>query len=275
MATAGGGHPALRVAHRRRGVVGRAEVAVPVDGGQAHRPGLGQPDQGVVDRAVSVRVQAAHDLADDAGALHVPAVGAQVHLVHRVEDAALDRLEPVSRVGQRPGVDDGVGVLEERGLHLVLDVGVEDVLLEVLREGLLGAAPCHARILPGGTDEPTPDPPTRAVPAVQRRARPPSTTERRAASPAADRLPSHDHQRGPPALGGGRPAAGRAHRARPAGAARGRAADGRLLRPGVRRVEVLPVLRPDADALGQGPAPVHQRRPRRPGGAGRCCWAAR
>ena len=96
---------------------------------------LGHPHQGVVDRAVAVGVEAAHDLADDAGGLHVPAVGPQVHVVHRVEDPALHRLEAVAGVGQRAGVDDRVGVLEEARAHLVADVDVDDVLLEVLRDG--------------------------------------------------------------------------------------------------------------------------------------------
>ena len=142
-------HPALGVAHRRRRVVaaGGAEVAVPVDHREPHRPRLRQAHQGVVDRAVAVRVQAAHDLADDAGALDVAAVGTQPHVVHRVEDPALDRLEPVAGVRQRAGVDDGVGVLEERGPHLVPDVDVEDVLLEVLGGRWGRRTPCHGAIL--------------------------------------------------------------------------------------------------------------------------------
>jgi hypothetical protein len=139
-------HPGLGVAHRRRGVVRGAEVAVPVDGGQAHRPGLRHPDQGVVDRAVTVGVEAAHHLTDHAGGLHVAAVGPQPHVVHRVEDPPLHRLQPVAGVGQRAGVDDRVGVLQEAGPHLVADVDVDDVLLEVLRRWGRGAAG-HARIL--------------------------------------------------------------------------------------------------------------------------------
>src|SRR4051812_9330513 len=101
-------------------------------------------------------MEATHHLAHDAGALHVSAVGPQVHVVHRVEDPALHRLQPVSGVGQRTGVDDGVGVLEERRLHLLLDVGVEDVLLEVVSRELGGVASCHGGILPGGTDGSSP-----------------------------------------------------------------------------------------------------------------------
>ena len=77
---------------------------------------------------VAVRVQAAHHVADDAGALDVPAVGPQAHLGHLEQDAALHRLEPVARVGQGARVDDRVGVLEERALHLGGDVDVFDAL---------------------------------------------------------------------------------------------------------------------------------------------------
>src|ERR1700680_1020711 len=49
-------------------------------------------------------------------------VGAQVLLVHRVQDPTVHGLEPVAHVGQRPRHDDGHGVLEERALHLLLDL---------------------------------------------------------------------------------------------------------------------------------------------------------
>ncbi len=78
-----------------------------------------------------MRVQPAHHLAHQAGALDVAALRAQAHLVGLVQDAAVHRLEAVPRVREGPGVDDGVGVLEERALHLVHDVDVEDALLEV------------------------------------------------------------------------------------------------------------------------------------------------
>ena len=131
----GRGHPALGVAHGRRPVVQRAEVSVPVDQGQPHAPGLGGADQGVIDRGVAVRVVDAHHLTDHPGALDVRVVGADAHLVHPVEDAALDRLQPVPGVRQRPGVDDRVRVLEKAGLHLRGHVDVDDPLDEVVLGG--------------------------------------------------------------------------------------------------------------------------------------------
>ena len=130
-----GRHPRLGVARRRRPVVEGAEVAVPVDERQPHRERLSHPHHGVVDRLVAVRVVLAHDLADDPLALHVRAVRPQPELAHAVEDPPLHRLEAVARVGQRPRVDDGVGVLEERVAHLLLDVDVDDLLDEVLGGG--------------------------------------------------------------------------------------------------------------------------------------------
>ena len=121
-------HPRLGVARGGRTVVEGAEVAVSVDEGQPHGERLGHPHEGVVDGLVAVRVVLAHDLADDALALDVRPVGAQAELAHAVEDPALHRLEAVPGVGQGPGVDDGVGVLEEGVAHLLLDVDVDDPL---------------------------------------------------------------------------------------------------------------------------------------------------
>ena len=87
---------------------------------------LGEAHQRVVDRRVAVRVQLAHHLADDAGALDVAAIGPQPHVGHLVQDAALHGLEAVARVGQGARVDDRVRVLEERALHLGRDVDVFD-----------------------------------------------------------------------------------------------------------------------------------------------------
>ena len=114
--------PALGVAHGGgRVVTGRAEVAVAVDQRVAQRPGLGHPDQGVVDRRVAVRVELTHHVADDAGALHVAAVRPVAAVEHRVEDLAVDRLEPVPDVRQRPPDDDAHRVVEVGALHLHLE----------------------------------------------------------------------------------------------------------------------------------------------------------
>ena len=118
----------LRVAHRRRAVaVDRAEVALAVDERVAHREVLGEPDEGVVEGDVAVRVVLAHHLADDRGALAVRAGRRQPHLAHRVEDPAMDGLEAVADVGQGARHDDAHRVVEVRDAHLVLDADGADV----------------------------------------------------------------------------------------------------------------------------------------------------
>ena len=89
----------LGVPHRGRSVVvDRAEVPLRVDQRVAHREVLAEPDQGVVDRRVAVGVVVPHDAADDVRALAVRAPGLEPGVEHRVEDAAVDRLEPVAHV---------------------------------------------------------------------------------------------------------------------------------------------------------------------------------
>ena len=102
-AIAGPREAALGVSHgRRRIVVDRAEIALPVDQRQAQREILRHAHQRVVDRGVAVRVIFAHHVADDARRLHVLLVGRVPVLVHRVEDAPMHRLEAVARVRAAP-----------------------------------------------------------------------------------------------------------------------------------------------------------------------------
>ena len=256
------------------GVVGRAEVAVAVDDRQPHRPRLRHPDQRVVDRAVAVGVQPTHDLADDAGALHVAAVGAQAHVVHRVEDPALDRLQPVAGVGQGAGVDDGVGVLEERRLASRRRCRCRGCAPRSRREVVASSAavPCgHSprpcRRFRGGHAEPVVECAralTSFVPVVARWFPPGSDRFAGVTGPPTEpgccrRAPRH--WEADVLLRDGRTAHIRPIRAR------GRRAAGRVLRPGLRRVEVLPVLLPDAEPVRARRRPVHPGRPHRPGRA--------
>jgi hypothetical protein len=48
----------------------------------------------------------AHDFADDTGALAGCAAGAKAHLLHGVENAAMDRLQSVANIGERTTDDD-------------------------------------------------------------------------------------------------------------------------------------------------------------------------
>ena len=123
-----GRQPRFGVPHRgSRIVVDRAEVALAVDQRVAHGEVLRQPHERVVDRRVAVRVVVAHHVADDAGALGVRPVGLQAVLVHREQHAAVDGLEPVAGVGQRPAHDHRHRVVEVGGAHLLLEPARLDV----------------------------------------------------------------------------------------------------------------------------------------------------
>ena len=121
--------PRLGVAGgRRRIAVDRAEVALAVDERGAHREVLRHAHQRVVDRQIAVRMVLAHRLADRARRLVVGPVGREVELVHRVEDAPVDRLEAVANVGQGAAHDHAHRVIEIAAFHFVedrdgLDVG--------------------------------------------------------------------------------------------------------------------------------------------------------
>ena len=101
------GEPRFGVAHGRRRIgVHRAEIALAVDQRHAHRPALRHAGEGVVDRAVAVRVIFTHDVTDDAARLAVGPAGDIAGFLAGVEDAAVDRLQAVAHVGQRAADDD-------------------------------------------------------------------------------------------------------------------------------------------------------------------------
>src|SRR6185312_4942056 len=71
-----------------------------------------------------------HHLADDEGALPVRPVRLQPEVVHRVEHAPVDRLQPVADVGQRAPDDHAHRVVEIRGAHLLLELALLDVAVQ-------------------------------------------------------------------------------------------------------------------------------------------------
>ena len=88
----------------------------------AEGEGLREADHGVVDGGVAVGMVVAHDVADDLGGLGVLLVELEAHLLHAVEDAAVDGLEAVADVGQGAADDDRHGVVEIGAAHLLFDV---------------------------------------------------------------------------------------------------------------------------------------------------------
>ena len=109
---------AFGVPHRGRAVaVERAEVAGAVDQRIPERKGLCHAHERLVERGVAVGVVVAHHVANHLGALPVLRVGGEVLLPHRVENAALHRLQAVTHIGERARGDDREGVIEIPGLR--------------------------------------------------------------------------------------------------------------------------------------------------------------
>ena len=130
------GQAALGVPHRGRAVaVERSEVAGSVDEGIPQRKRLRHPNERLIERGIAVRVVVAHHVTDDLGALAMFGVGGEILLPHRVEDAALDRLQPVAYVGKRPRGDDRERVVEIPDLRRFVE-------RDRLRLARSSAAPC-------------------------------------------------------------------------------------------------------------------------------------
>jgi hypothetical protein len=62
-----------------------------------------------------------HHVADDAARLAIGAAGDIARFLAGVEDATVDRLQPVANVGERAAHDHAHRVIEVAGLHLVDD----------------------------------------------------------------------------------------------------------------------------------------------------------
>ncbi len=122
------GEAGLGVAHGGgRVAVDGAEVSLAVYERVAEAEGLGETDHGVVDGGVAVGVVVTHDVADDLGGLGVLLVELEAHLLHAIEDAAVDGLEAVTDVWQGSANDDRHGVVEVGPAHLLFNVdGVEE-----------------------------------------------------------------------------------------------------------------------------------------------------
>ena len=122
------GQARLGVAHGRGVVaVDAAEVALAIDQRIAQAEVLGHAHHGVVDRGVAVGVILTQHFTDDTRALLVrPGVHQIEIVVHGVEDAPVDRLEPIAHVGQGARHDHAHGVIEVGVLHGAGDVDGKD-----------------------------------------------------------------------------------------------------------------------------------------------------
>jgi len=109
------------------------EVALPLDEGLPHGPGLGHVNEGGVDRLVTVGVIVTHGLADDLRALEMLAGRHDAELAHREEDASLGRLQAVAGIGKGSGNDDRHGVVEEGSRDLFGDIDRFDFFVLIIQ----------------------------------------------------------------------------------------------------------------------------------------------
>ena len=107
---------------RRWIAIHRTEVALSIDQRIAQREGLRHAHHRVIYRGVSVGMVLAQHFADDLGALHVLAIVQQAHVVHRVKNAAMHRLQAVAHIRQRAPDDDRHRIVEIRASHLLFNV---------------------------------------------------------------------------------------------------------------------------------------------------------
>ena len=108
-------HARLGVTHRRRRIAfDRTEVSLAIDQRLAHRPRLRHVHERRINHRFAVRMIITARVTANLRAFAMLPVREERQIVHRVEDAALRRLQSVARVRQRARDDDRHRVIEER-----------------------------------------------------------------------------------------------------------------------------------------------------------------
>ena len=119
----GGGQARFGITHRsRRVAIHGTEVALSIHEQGAHGKILRHACHGFIDRRVAVRVIFTEHFTHDTGGFFVGRVGADAHVVHRIQDAALHRFESIARIGQGARHDHRHGVIEIRLLHFIINI---------------------------------------------------------------------------------------------------------------------------------------------------------
>ena len=95
-------HAYFGISHRG-GVIAvhGAKVALTIQQGQRHRKILRHTHECIVDRGITVRVIFTHHVAYSTGGLAVAFLVIVARFVHRVKNAAVDRFQAISQVGNR------------------------------------------------------------------------------------------------------------------------------------------------------------------------------
>lgn len=102
-----------------------------VDEHIAHGKVLRQTHHRVVHGRITVGMIPAEHVADAGSGFFERLIRGQIVLIHGVEDAAVHGLETVAHIRQRTPDDDGHGVLDVRGLHLMDELALNDLLVGI------------------------------------------------------------------------------------------------------------------------------------------------
>ena len=137
--THGGGHIAVH----------RTIITLAVEQRQAHGEGLHQPHHGHIDRTIAMRVVFTDHLTDDTRRLAVGLVPGIAAFVHRMQDAAVHRLQAVAGIGQRARHDHAHGIIEVGTAHLVFDRDRRDILARRHATPVRGARVLRLRLVCG------------------------------------------------------------------------------------------------------------------------------
>ena len=125
-------HLLRQLRHARLGVTLRSrfvavdvpEVPLAVDQRIAHAEILRQTHHRIVHGIVAVWMVVRQHIPDNVGGFFVRTIRRHIGFIHRIEDAAMDRLETVAHIRQRTAGDDAHRIINEGFLHLIDNVAV-------------------------------------------------------------------------------------------------------------------------------------------------------
>ena len=107
--------------------VDRTKVAVAVNQRNTHGEWLRQTNHGVVHRRVAMRVILTDYVTNGTGGLSMGALWGDAAFIHRIQNAAMNRLQAVANIGKRARNNNAHRILEERRAHLFAKLSRKNV----------------------------------------------------------------------------------------------------------------------------------------------------
>ena len=115
--------PRLRVSHGCGSItIDRTEITLPVNKQVTHREILCHAGHGFVDCRVTMRMIFSKNFPHNAGRFFIRRIGTDAHILHGIQDPAMDRLEAIPGIWQGAGNDHAHCVIEISSAHLSVNV---------------------------------------------------------------------------------------------------------------------------------------------------------